>query len=162
MNRKRLMAAGGLVVVVCLVTGQATELLCASEVSPCLVRAIELAESGGNAHAIGDRHLKKMAYGPLQIRQPVCDDVNRRYGTRYRAEDMRGNRALSEKVFRLYLGLHATKKNLGRAPTNEDRARIWNGGPKGWQKKSTRVYWTKKVRPAIQPVAAGKSPKKKG
>lgn len=104
---------------------------------------IPIVESNNNDWAIGDKRLAKKAYGSHQIRQPVCDDVNRRYGTRYRAEKMRGNRALSERVCRLYLGLHATKKRLGRAPTNEDRARIWNGGPDGWQRAETVKYWKK-------------------
>ena len=100
-------------------------------------------ESGGNDLAVGDKHLKQMAYGALQIRQPVCDDVNRYFGTKYRSEQMLGNRELSEKVCEKYLSIWATSVRLGREVTDEDRARIWNGGPKGWQKKSTLGYWTK-------------------
>lgn len=97
-------------------------------------------ESRGNDWAIGDKRLKNKAYGPLQIRQPVCDDVNRRFGTRYRAQDCLGNRALSIKVARLYWSIYATRKRLGREPTTLDRAGIWNGGPNGWKSPKTAKY----------------------
>lgn len=113
-------------------------------------------ESGGDLNAVGDKHLKNKAYGPLQIRQPVCDDVNRHFGTKYRAEAMLGNRELSEKVCEMYLSIWATEVRIGRKVTDQDRARIWNGGPKGWQKKSTLGYWAK-VQKAKQKLSATKS-----
>jgi hypothetical protein len=88
-------------------------------------------ESGGNDNAIGDKHLPDHAYGFLQIRRPCVEDVNRRFGTNYKAQDMLGNRALSIWVCLRYLELHATHKRLGHEPTYEDVARIWNGGPCG-------------------------------
>ena len=97
-------------------------------------------ESGGNDWAVGDHHLRQKAYGPLQIRQPVCDDINRHYGTHYRAEQCRGNRALSIRLAQAYWGIYATKKRLGRAPTALDRAGIWNGGPNGHRRVSTSKY----------------------
>ena len=111
-----------------------------------LLQAIAVVESGGNDRAIGDRHLLQKAYGSLQIRQPVCDDYNQAHVTKYRAIQMRGNRALSEEICRWYINHYATKARLGRPPTDEDRARIWNGGPSGWKKKSTKSYWRKVVR----------------
>lgn len=104
-------------------------------------------ESGGNDNAIGDRNLSNHAYGPMQIRQPVCDDVNARYGTVFRASNLLGHRALSLAIFWLYMTLYATSANLGgRLPTDEDRARIWNGGPSAWKPGSnlyaaTTPYW---------------------
>ena len=38
---------------------------------------------------------------------------------------------------------YATVERLGRKPTLEDIARIHNGGPNGWKKKSTDAYWAK-------------------
>ena len=108
-----------------------------------LIQALRIVESGGNPAEIGDRHLRHKAYGDLQIRQPCVDDVNARYGTKYRAEDCRGNPALSAEICAKYINLYATQKFLGRRPTLEDMARIWNGGPMGWKKTSTRKYWTK-------------------
>lgn len=95
----------------------------------------------GNDQAVGDRHLKQKAYGCLQIRQPAVDDVNRRYNTNYRAEDCLGDRALSIRICRLYIDMWATERRIGREPTDEDKARIWNGGPNGWKRSSTENYW---------------------
>ena len=49
----------------------------------------------------------------------------------------------TEKVILAYWDRYATMKRLGRKPTNEDRARIHNGGPKGHTKKATLKYWEK-------------------
>jgi hypothetical protein len=35
---------------------------------------------------------------PLQIRQPVCDDVNRMYQSKLKAQDMLGNSALARRA----------------------------------------------------------------
>lgn len=108
--------------------------------------AIREVESNGNDEAVGDTHLALHAYGPLQIRQPVCDDVNQRYGTSFHAEDMLGHLSVSLAVFWLYMSIYATSANLGRNVTDEDRARIWNGGPSAWSPSSglhaaTDGYW---------------------
>jgi hypothetical protein len=95
----------------------------------------------GNDNAIGDKGLANQAYGPLQIRQPCVDDVNRVAGTKYKAADMLGNRPLSIWVFNMYMRIYATQKRLGHTPTDQDRARIWNGGPKGWQVAATQKYY---------------------
>lgn len=105
-------------------------------------------ESEGDVNAHGDQHLTDHAYGPMQIRQPVCDDVNAAFGTHFRAEDMLGYTAKSLAVFWLYQSIYATTARLGRLPTNEDRARIWNGGPSAWSPTSklyvaTTEYWNK-------------------
>jgi hypothetical protein len=114
----------------------------ATEPSDKLVRMAIMQESSGNDKALGDKHLTDKAYGPLQIRKPCLTDVNRRYGTKYRPEDMFGNRELSIWVFKKYIGMYATRKALGREPTMQDMARIWNGGPTGWKRESTLKYWS--------------------
>lgn len=103
----------------------------ADEPSFQLISALMKVESGGNDGAIGDKHLAQKAYGCLQIRQPCVDDVNRRYGTKYKAEDCLNNRALSIWICCKYIDMYATESRLGRTPTDEDKARIWNGGPIG-------------------------------
>jgi hypothetical protein len=108
-----------------------------------LIEAIIQVESGGDDNAIGDRHLINKAYGPMQIRKPYVDDVNRIYKTTYRAEDCLGNRDLSIDLFKKYMAIYATAKLLGHEPTQEDMARIHNGGPNGWKKLSTVPYWYK-------------------
>jgi hypothetical protein len=45
--------------------------------------------------------------------------------------------------------MYAAPKWLGKEPTLEDKARIWNGGPGGWKKSATIVYWAK-VQKAIR------------
>jgi hypothetical protein len=97
-------------------------------------------ESGGNDWAIGDHNLDNKAYGPLQIRQPFVDDVNKLYKTRYRAEDCWGNRALSIAIAKKYWAIHLTKKKLGREPTALDRAGTLNGGPIGYKRAATLKY----------------------
>jgi len=108
-----------------------------------LIAALIEVESRGNDRAIGDKHMRDKAYGPLQIRQPCVDDVNRRFGTKIQAQELLGNRSLSVWVCVKYLEMYATPKRLGREPTLEDMARIWNGGPVGHKKESTKRYWSK-------------------
>lgn len=112
----------------------------ASEPSNRLIRALMKVEvPSGNIYATGDRWMLDPAFGILQIRQPAMDDVY----PGHRAQECLGNVELSKDVCRKYIARYATKKLLGHEPTDEDRARIWNGGPKGWKKESTRAYWAK-------------------
>jgi hypothetical protein len=97
-------------------------------------------ESGSNDWAIGDQSLRHKAYGPLQIRQPFVDDINRRFGTHYRAEQCRGNRPLSIKIAKMYWSSYATQAKLGHEPTALDRAGILNGGPNGHHSRGTANY----------------------
>ncbi len=115
-----------------------------------LIACMVQVESRGNARAIGDRHLKNKAYGPLQIRKPACDDVNKRFGKAYAPEQCLGNLELSTEIFHLYMKMYATEKRLGHVPTDEDCARIWNGGPNGWEKPSTEAYWQKVLKEAAK------------
>ena len=108
-----------------------------------LIKALIQVESSGNLKAIGDKHLREKAYGPLQVRQPVCDDLNRIYGTNYKAEHCLGNLPLSVTIFKKYVTHWGTKKRLGREPRDADFARIWNGGPNGWKWSATEKYLAK-------------------
>jgi hypothetical protein len=106
-----------------------------------LIAALIQVESQGNDNAIGDKNLADHAYGCLQIRKPVCDDVNRVYGKGLKAQDMLGDRALSIDTFRKYVGIY-------RCATDEEKARIWNGGPSAKRKgtvmyAATTIYWGK-------------------
>lgn len=80
-------------------------------------------ESGGNDFAEGDIALVNHAYGCLQIRQGVCDDVNTYFGTHYKAQDCIGNRQVSLDIYNKYWKVYPF------IVSNEDRARTWNGGP---------------------------------
>lgn len=94
-------------------------------------------ESNNNSVCIGDTNLVNKAYGHLQIRQVVCDDVEKDLGIRYRAEQMLGNRKLSRTVYRAYL--KKLTKNI-KVVTCEMVARMWNGGPRGMEKEKTMYY----------------------
>jgi len=79
------------------------------------------------------------ATGPLQIHRACWEDV-KRDGENY--SDC-GGLDYSLEVFQRYMLRYATEKRLMRKVTDQDRARIWNGGPNGWKKDSTIGYWEK-------------------
>ncbi len=100
-----------------------------------LIDAIAQTESGGSTphfplvgddNAIGDRTLVNKAYGCLQIRQGVVDQVNAKLGTTYKAQDCLGNRDLSVLIWNTYWTIFT------KLVTDEDKAKAWNGGP-GWK-----------------------------
>jgi hypothetical protein len=110
-----------------------------------LAAAIITVESGGNDLAIGDGGRSVGAY---QISRGTVSDVNRIYGTRFSWTGMT-NREHAGTVFRLYVSTYCTERRLGRTPTEQDVARVWNGGPLGHTRKSTAAYW-KRVKREIQ------------
>ena len=121
-------------------------LLCSAALADdSLLRAITYVESRGDNSAIGDGGL---AYGSLQIHRGVVLDVNRVYGTNYTHRDA-FDRAAAVDLFHKYLAIYAVERRLGRVPTREDKARIWNGGPNGYRKDATVGYW-QKVRRALE------------
>lgn len=111
----------------------------AQAASEALISALIEVESRGNAYAVGDNG---RAFGALQVHAIAVRDVNRVYGTRYTHGQML-NPAIAKQVCRLYLAHYATPARIGRAVTDEIRARCWNGGPRGWLKPATRGYWRK-------------------
>ena len=114
------------------------------------IAALISVESGGNDHAIGDND---QAVGCLQIHPCVVEDVNHFLFVadspyRYTLGD-RAVRAYSVSMLRIYLSHVARPERLGREPSLEDLARIWNGGPNGHTKPATKPYWVK-VRTAME------------
>ena len=105
-----------------------------------LLAALIAVESGGNNHARG-RHGE---LGPLQIQPAVVADVRRITGRRYAWGSMT-NRVLASEVAQAYIGHYATEARIGRPVTDQDRARIWNGGPDGWRSRRTAASWTRVV-----------------
>lgn len=99
-----------------------------------LINALVKVESKGVRTATGD---KGRAVGVLQIHKGVIDDVNRQLKTKYTYAD-RWNEAKSMEICRKYLLIYG-----GKNATDEKYARIWNGGPQGHKKISTRKYWSK-------------------
>ena len=105
-----------------------------------LTQGIIQVESGGDDNAVGDNG---KALGCLQIWQCVWDDVKHNSELEGKTYQDVKKREVALIVFKLYMKRYATKKRLGHEATNEDKARIWNGGPNGYKKKSTLKYWAK-------------------
>ena len=121
-------------------------LICSvAQADDLLLHAITYVESRGDNSAIGDGGL---AHGSLQIHKGVVLDVNRVYGTNYTHNDA-FDRASAVDLFYKYLSIYAIERRLGHPPTDEDKARIWNGGPNGFKKSATVGYW-QKVRRALE------------
>ena len=99
---------------------------------------LKYVETKNNPEAIGDGG---KSFGILQIQQIAIDDVNERFGTSYTHEDAFDINC-AEEIFELYVTIwsrHLEKKEQ-RVVTDEDIVRIWNGGPRGYKKKSTLHY----------------------
>lgn len=111
-----------------------------------LIENLVIVESGGDPSAVGD---KGRALGVLQIHKEVVLDANNVLGTSYKHKDMFDARS-SKVVARAYLSQHYNKlESKGKLPTDENLARIWNGGPDGWQKQKDnsvelrlQTYWS--------------------
>ena len=107
-----------------------------------LVAAMIQVESRGNDSIIGDKHIVGgESAGALQIRPIMVKEVNRilkkqKSTKRYKLKD-RFNRTKTVEMFMIWKNYH--HKNS----SNEKIARCWNGGPKGWKRKSTEYYWSK-------------------
>ena len=80
--------------------------------------------------------------GMLQVSKHVVQDVNKFYrpDRKYQLRDARIPWYATEMCY-LYLLYWASPERLGREPTFEDLARIWNGGPKGYKNPKTLGYW---------------------
>lgn len=110
--------------------------------SSALIAAIIAVESGGNDHAIGDHG---RSVGCLQIGPAVVADVNAHLPSaayHFSLSD-RFDRLHSVDLMVDYWTIYATPERLGHEHTDEDLARIWNGGPSGARKQSTLPYWEK-------------------
>jgi hypothetical protein len=128
--------------------------------SDALWQAIVAVESKGDVHAY---NAHDGATGMAQIRSICLEDANRIAGlrgleTRFTASD-RHNPKAARRIWNLYLGYYGKQyeKETGRKPTDEVFARIWNGGPTGWRKSSTRPYWGR-VREAMKSAPAKEAP----
>ena len=106
-----------------------------------LVYALIMVESRGNDSSVGDRHLIIPSIGCLQIRPIMVREVNRilkkqKDTLRFKYKD-RWSRKKSIQMFYIWKDYHHADD------TDEVIARCWNGGPKGYKRKSTLDYWNK-------------------
>ena len=108
-----------------------------------LILAIAMIESSMNPLAIGDNG---DSVGLLQISEPCLQDVNNFRDRNYTSED-RKDPQKSIEIFVLYIDIWLPKaKEEGASMYQSDEeniSRIWNGGPKGWNKSATKIYWDK-------------------
>ena len=101
-----------------------------------LAKAIHQVESSGRTgkNIVGDNG---KAIGPLQIHYENwkdATDFDKSIGGKYLdCHDLN----YSYKIFDAYL------RRYGKGKSAKDRARIWNGGPRGYEKNSTKIYWSK-------------------
>lgn len=101
-----------------------------------LLDAIEVVESRGNIHAVGDGG---RSHGPYQIQKAYAEDALRVSLTRQeflaKTHNRLTSRAIVIKYWKRYAPRHYAAGNL------EALARIHNGGPTGNKKAATRGYW---------------------
>jgi len=98
-----------------------------------LIEAIMQVESGGDTLAY---NCKEDAVGCLQIRPIMVREVNRLVGKDSFTLYDRWSRAKSIQMFNI-LRLHL------KGASDEEIARVWNGGYNGKNNPKTLVYWKK-------------------
>lgn len=107
-----------------------------------LVQALIQVESTGRDNITGDHHLgKNFAAGALQIRPVMLREVNRilklqKKSKRFKLSD-RFDRQKSIEMFHIWREYHHKDSSF------EKIIRNWNGGPKGYLRKSTKNHWIK-------------------
>ena len=122
------------------------------KISRQLFDAIRKQESGGEENITGDGG---KAYGPYQIWESYYKDAVeynpklKEGGKTWENTKGPGSTEYSEEVMKSYMDRYATESRLGRKPTDEDIARIHNGGPNGYKKDCTLEYW-KRVEKNLQ------------
>ncbi len=104
-----------------------------------VLRAIRVVESNNNPDAVGDNG---NAIGVYQIWRTYWTDATEFSGIGGTYRDCFKPK-YADKIVRAYMKRYATKRRLGREPTQEDIARIHNGGPNGYKKTATLKYWDK-------------------
>lgn len=109
-----------------------------------LVQAIRKVESGGIPESEVKDGDSGKAIGPLQIWEVCFKDANLKD---YKYEDCR-RFSVAKKVFYAYMDRYAGKSWNDKMTLAEAEkvARIWNGGPKGHTKETTKAYWRKVVK----------------
>lgn len=110
----------------------------AATVSEGFLARLAAVESGGNDAAV---NASEDAHGRYQIRAPYLADANEALGTSYTLADCH-DPAIAAAVVRAYLMRYGTafERRTGRTATDEDLARIHNGGPRGAEREATIGY----------------------
>jgi hypothetical protein len=105
-----------------------------TEILNSIINKIHIVESNGKSSVpVGDNG---KAVGPLQLHQCVLDDVNKYYGMNFQSGD-RKDLEKSKLIARAYIIMWILENQ------EEIAVRIFNGGPRGWEKPATEKYWQK-------------------
>ena len=104
-----------------------------------VLTAIRTVESNNNPSAVGDNG---NAIGVYQIWKSYWKDARQTSSIGGVYNDC-FTPDYADRVVRAYMKRYATEKRLGREVTQEDIARIHNGGPNGYKKNATVKYWKK-------------------
>lgn len=85
----------------------------------------------------------KTSQNIYQITERFVDDVNRISTDEKFVYSDRYDRKRSERMMEIYWVYYVARyiDATGRDPTWETLARIHNGGPDGWKKYATKLYW---------------------
>jgi len=102
-----------------------------------LMDAICNVESNCDSSKVGDNG---DSIGAYQIQYAYWLDATEFSGIGGEYEDVLDDE-YAQQIVLAYWNRYATMKRLGRIPTDEDRARIHNGGPNGYKKTATVIYW---------------------
>ena len=92
--------------------------------------------------------------GPYHLHKDYVADVNRILGKEVYTWEDAEDLGKATKMVTTYVEHYGGSIRLGHTATCEDYARIHNGGPNGWKKKSTKPYWDK-VRVAMRDMERG-------
>ena len=98
-----------------------------------LFDAIRQVESGGGRRVLGDGGRSR---GPYQIGRAYWQDACEYGGLRWRYDRWIWDARRCEYVMHLYWLRYGVT-------TDEQRARVHNGGPRGHRKPGTRKYWAR-------------------
>ena len=104
-----------------------------------VLAAIRTVESNGNPDSVGDNG---NAIGVYQIWKPYWEDA-RQTGNLPGVYRDCFDPVYADRVVRAYMKRYATEQREGLEVTQEDIARIHNGGPNGHKKRATLKYWAK-------------------
>ena len=105
-----------------------------------LLDAICTVESNCDDDAVGDNGNAIGAYQIWHSYWKDATDFDKSIGGSY--QDCK-NSEYSRKIVLAYWSRYAIINRVGEEVTDEDRARIHNGGPNGFKKNSTIRYWDK-------------------
>ena len=141
MQSKRILTSGLAILTSCTLMG--TTSICsmnADSTHTRLLDAICTVESNCNDDAVGDGGDSIGAYQIQYAYWKDATDFDKSIGGSY--QDCKDSE-YSRKIVLAYWSRYATITRVGEEVTDEDRARIHNGGPNGYKRNSTNKYWTK-------------------